>query len=237
MPNRVLRDWTNSERFDELSTEAEVFFTRLIMKADDFGGFYGNTKLLKSHLFPLKEFKHSRILPWIKECADIGIIIYYEVDDKQYVRIVDFGQRTRIMKSKFPEPPTNDGQLTDGVPTGDGLKPNQTETKPKQNPKPKSDSVGSSSEQPQAPKRKVFKPPTLDEVFVYCQERGKGINAQQWHDHYTSNGWMVGKNKMKDWKAAVRTWERNNINNGGTGQNTGRRAQSTTIARQDYEDY
>jgi len=81
------------------------------------------------------------------------------------------------------------------------------------------DSLGSSNEQPQAPKKKrtIFKPPELSEVQTYCQERGKGINAQQWHDHYTANGWMVGKNKMKDWKAAVRTWERNNINNGDNG--------------------
>jgi hypothetical protein len=102
------------------------------------------------------------------------------------------------------------------------------------------DSVGSSNEQPQPPKKKrtIFKPPELSEVQTYCQERGKGINAQQWHDHYTANGWMVGKNKMKDWKAAVRTWERNNINNGnnGTGQNTGRGAQITNIGRQDYDD-
>ena len=49
--------------------------------------------------------------------------------------------------------------------------------------------------------------PTLDEVTAYCQERGNGIDPQSFIDHYTSNGWMVGKTKMKDWKAAIRTWE------------------------------
>jgi len=137
MPNRVLRDWTNSERFDELSSDAEIFFTRLIMKADDFGGFYGNTKLLKSHLYPLKDFAHSKIEPWIRECANIGIISYYEVEGIRYVRINDFGQRTRIMKSKFPECPTNDGHMTDMCLTIDGVKPNQTETETKPKPKPK----------------------------------------------------------------------------------------------------
>ncbi len=99
--------------------------------------------------------------------------------------------------------------------------------------------VGSSNEQPQPPKRqrKVFKPPTLQEVSTYCQERNNTVNAQQWIDHYTSNGWMVGKNKMKDWKAAVRTWERNNINNekNGFGKDTSRGAQSTRIGIQDYD--
>lgn len=53
-----------------------------------------------------------------------------------------------------------------------------------------------------------FVPPTADEVREYCQSRGNGIVAEEFIDFYTSKGWMVGKNKMKDWKAAVRTWER-----------------------------
>jgi hypothetical protein len=54
---------------------------------------------------------------------------------------------------------------------------------------------------------KRFTPPTVDEVREYCEERGNGVNPQRFVDYYSSNGWMVGKNKMKDWKAAVRTWE------------------------------
>lgn len=59
------------------------------------------------------------------------------------------------------------------------------------------------------PKRKRFVAPTLDEVRAYCQERQNGVDAERFIDYYTSNGWQVGKNKMKDWKACVRTWERN----------------------------
>ena len=55
---------------------------------------------------------------------------------------------------------------------------------------------------------KKFIQPTIDEVRAYCTERGNKVDPQRFIDHYTSNGWMVGKNKMKDWKAAVRTWER-----------------------------
>ena len=57
------------------------------------------------------------------------------------------------------------------------------------------------------PTRKRFTPPTVDEVREYCFERGNSVDPQRFVDYYTSNGWMVGKNKMKDWKAAVRTWE------------------------------
>ena len=50
--------------------------------------------------------------------------------------------------------------------------------------------------------------PTLEEVKEYCTERGNKVDPERWFDYYTSNGWKVGKNPMKDWKAAVRTWER-----------------------------
>ena len=54
----------------------------------------------------------------------------------------------------------------------------------------------------------VNKHPTLYEVKEYCSERGNKVDPERWFDYYTSNGWKVGKNPMKDWKAAVRTWER-----------------------------
>lgn len=54
-----------------------------------------------------------------------------------------------------------------------------------------------------------FIPPDANQVQEYCDSRNNGIDAQTFVDFYTSKGWMVGKNKMKDWKAAVRTWERN----------------------------
>ena len=53
-----------------------------------------------------------------------------------------------------------------------------------------------------------FVPPTINEVKAYCQERNNGVNPYKWYDFYQSKGWMIGKNKMKDWKAAVRTWEK-----------------------------
>lgn len=56
---------------------------------------------------------------------------------------------------------------------------------------------------------KKFIPPTVEEVRDYCSERNNGIDPEAFVDFYTSKGWMVGKNKMKDWKASVRTWERN----------------------------
>lgn len=59
------------------------------------------------------------------------------------------------------------------------------------------------------PKR--FTAPTLEEVKEYCAERKNGVDAERFVNYYTANGWKVGKNPMKDWRAAVRSWERNDF--------------------------
>ena len=62
-------------------------------------------------------------------------------------------------------------------------------------------------------KEKRFAPPTLQEVKDYCLKMGyTHVDAERFIDYYTSNGWMVGKNRMKDWKAAVRNWDRREKN-------------------------
>ena len=57
-----------------------------------------------------------------------------------------------------------------------------------------------------------FTPPTVEEITAYCQERGNSVNAQRFHDFYAAKGWKVGNQPMKDWKAAVRTWEQRDGN-------------------------
>lgn len=65
-----------------------------------------------------------------------------------------------------------------------------------------------------SPARTTFRPPAVLDVTKYCDERKNGIDPEHFVDHYISNGWMVGKNKMKDWKGCVRTWEKNSFKNG-----------------------
>lgn len=57
-------------------------------------------------------------------------------------------------------------------------------------------------------KADAFSPPQLSEIEQYCKDRGNNVDAEKFYNFYQSKGWMVGKNKMKDWKAAVRTWEK-----------------------------
>ena len=57
-------------------------------------------------------------------------------------------------------------------------------------------------------KSRAFTAPSIEEISIYCRERNNGVDPQTFYDFYESKGWFVGKNKMKDWKAAVRTWEK-----------------------------
>lgn len=84
---------------------------------------------------------------------------------------------------------------------------------------------GNSDELPGEKKQTRFTPPTVEEVRAYCRERGNSVNPETFVDFYTGKGWFVGKNKMKDWKAAVRTWEKNR-----DGQ-----TQARKINREDYD--
>jgi hypothetical protein len=68
-------------------------------------------------------------------------------------------------------------------------------------------------EQPTKEKGRRFTPPSLDEVRSYCAERRNNIDPQGFLDFYAAKGWLIGKTPMKDWRAAVRTWEKRNMEN------------------------
>ena len=110
MPNRILRDYTDSLAVNQLDYLGECLFVRLIQKADDFGRFHGNPTLLRSLLFPLKNgLRDSDISARLAACEKAGLIRVYESSGKPFIEIRKFGQRLKeCTKSKFPEPPKND---------------------------------------------------------------------------------------------------------------------------------
>ena len=79
---------------------------------------------------------------------------------------------------------------------------------------------------PKPPARSEFVKPSVEDVAAYCKARGNTVDPQTFVDFYESKGWCIGKNKMKDWQAAVRTWERSR--DGRTGCNSGATGASNT---------
>ena len=126
--------------------------------------------------------------------------------DRDTEKYVQKCERLRQNGSKGGRP------VRDKEPNGNQEKPNGYPKKPK---KTDTDTdtvtdtvtdsnIGSKADKP--PSRHRFTPPTVEEVRAYCTEKGYKVDPQRFVDYYTSNGWRVGKNPMKDWKAAVRTW-------------------------------
>ena len=83
-----------------------------------------------------------------------------------------------------------------------------------------SKNVGENKSKVYSKRRRVFKKPSVEEVQAYCEERENNIDPEEFVDFYESKGWVVGKSPMKDWKAAVRTWERNGYGNQKRVENT-----------------
>lgn len=132
MPNRLLKEGiVDSSLIDNLTSEEEVFFYRLLVVCDDFGRMDARTAILKSRCFPLKEFKSEKIDGYLRSLVRHGLAIMYKVDDKPYLQILKWEQRVRS-KGKYPSPDgsqpidivlTNDSELLtdDGLGKGLGL--------------------------------------------------------------------------------------------------------------------
>lgn len=115
MPNRIIREGIiSSEAVCSLSWPAEVFYRRLLSVVDDFGRFHAHGSLLRAACYPLQIDKvgNADIVKWLAECARAGLVSTYAVDHKEYLQVHKFDQRVRAEKSKFPQMPANDGQVT-----------------------------------------------------------------------------------------------------------------------------
>lgn len=134
MPNRILRDWTDSESIDQLDVHAERFFTRLIMKVDDYGRYTANVKLLKSNLFPLRtDIRETDIPRWLAACEKSGLIALYSIASKDYLQINNFKQVLRQKIEKYPPPnecDTSASHLHSTCDTSASLKGNEVEKNP-----------------------------------------------------------------------------------------------------------
>ena len=200
MPNRIIKESIcTSDSIAELGWFEEVLFYRLIVNCDDYGRFDGRTAVVKNRLFPLKDNVTAKAVEAaVNKLVTVGLVTLYFFEGKPYLQLPtwDKHQTVRAKKSKYPSP--DDGvkaseiicnQMQADVPVI------QSESNPNPNPK-----AGS--------QRKRFVPPSVDEVREYCRERMNNVDPQTFVDFYAGKDWMVGKSKMADWKACVRTWER-----------------------------
>lgn len=206
MPSRILKESIcTSEEIDALTWFEEVLFYRLMVKCDDYGRCDGREKVVRGACFPLKDVTAKDIQKGLQKLAAVGLVLRYEVGGKPYLQLATWErhQQIRTKRSKFPGP--EDGNLI-----SDEIICNQmisNDIKCHRNPIQSNPIRNQSeSESEEAPPRRFTKP-TLSEIEDFINENNYIVNATKFFDYYESNGWKVGRNSMKDWKAAVRSWE------------------------------
>lgn len=210
MPSRLVREVIlRSEKVNKLSFEAEVFYRRLLSVVDDFGRYSANPTLLRSACYPLKidHIKDRQIEKWLQECFDAELLGFYDSTGKKFLEVLNVNT-PRASKSRYPTPDNNCLQVkTKGRKCAEAPLSN-TNTYPNTN-------TPDSGENPQIQNiseskinNKGFSKPSLVDVTEYCQSRKNGIDPEGFIAFYESKGWRVGNQTMKDWRAAIITWEK-----------------------------
>lgn len=198
MPNRIIKESIcTSDSLSQLSWFEQAVFFRLIVLADDFGIFDARPAIIRGRAFPLHSVTDKQIDDALSKLETVDMIYLYTVGGKPYLQLKTWGehQQIRATKSKYPNPENADLQpIATNCNQLQSFDSNCPRNPIQSNPNPTRKSDGR------------FTPPTLDEVKNYCSEQGYSIKPEHFINYYDANGWMIGKNKMKDWRAAVRNW-------------------------------
>lgn len=217
MPNRIIKESIcTSEKIASLTDFEFRLWVCLITQADDLGRGDARPAIIKGHAFPLRDGVTNKAIDGaITSLAIKGCINLYQVDGRSYFCFPTWSahQRIRDCKPRFPGPEDADQDFTGknkfAATCGELQQPAADcgELRPESNTNPNTNPNPNPKENIRVP-RASFKPPTVGEVEEYCQERGNSVNAANFVDFYASKGWKIGNSPMKDWRAAVRTWER-----------------------------
>jgi len=202
----------DSDYFLDMAMTAQCLYFHLAMRADD-DGFVNNPRkiqrmvgasdddfkllLLKSFIIPFESgvcvVRHWRVHNYIR--SDRYKETLYKSEKSMLIEADGVYDIPSGMSLGIP----NDNQAGGKRDTQDRLGKDSSK-----------DNIYGVADAPKKTNQPRFVKPTLDEVAAYCQERKNNISAQLFIDHYEANGWVRGKTPVRDWRACVRTWEKNN---------------------------
>jgi hypothetical protein len=193
--------FTNAD-LAECQPLARILFAGLWTIADKAGRLRDRPKQLKGELLPYDDCEVDALLNELAS-GDEPFIHRYEAQGVAYIQIATWD------KHQSPHHTERDSVIPPFV-NGDNTV--RARRAPIYESGINEEGIRDQESAPPTQAAKRFTPPTVDEVREYCVERKNKIDPDQFHDHYESNGWLIGgKSRMKDWKAAVRNWERNNF--------------------------
>ena len=208
MPNRIIKDSIRtSKSINAMSDFQFRLWAYLITYVDDYGRGSADPELLKGFVFPRRKgVTEGTIQKTLAELATIGSVILYEVDGEPYLCFPNWSEHqvVRNKVSKFPAP--EDGALTSCIQLqsieNNCNQLNANVSVIQSNPESRIQNPESGNA-----RETRFTPPSIPDVEQYCREKGYHVNAERFVCFYAQKGWMVGKNRMKDWKRAVQGWE------------------------------
>ena len=214
-------------------------FYRLIVTADDYGRLDGRFVVLKNDLFPTKDtITKKAVEDAISKLVSVGLLVSY-VDAESNMPYLCFPkwnkhQVIRNKHSRYPAPPddliANCKQMISNC--------NQTLADCHSESESKIESESESESKRNNARAARFTPPTVEEVETYAEEKGyTGFSADRFMAYYESNGWKVGRNPMKDWRAAVRNWASRDSEKKETAVTSNPALQYAMRDKIDYENY
>ena len=201
---------TESDAFLDMPSSTQMLYFHFSMNADD-DGFVNNPKKIQKMCGASDDDFKLLIAKSFIILFDSGIIVIKHWKMHNYIqadryRPTDYVEEKSMLGIKSNKAYTLDVSKMDTECIHNGYIGKDSIGKVSID--KKSIDKDSKGESVRGEKAKRFYPPTLDEVKQYCEERKNNIDPMAFIDFYSSKGWMIGKNRMKDWKAAVRTWER-----------------------------
>lgn len=216
----------DSDAFLDMPLSAQALYFHLAMRADD-DGFINNPKKIQRMVGASDDDCKLLLLKRFVLAFESGVIVIKHWKIHNYIRSdrykpTIYEEEKALLEEKENKAYTEADTL--GIPDGYQMDTQVRLGKVRLGKESLGESDGVSDEPPVAkPPRTRFVPPSIEEVEAYCKERNNNVDPERFIDYYTSNGWVVGKNKMKDWKAAVRTWEKSGYNRkeSNNGQNSG----------------
>ncbi len=173
MPNRVIREGLlDSAKFNKLSDAEQMFFVRLMLIVDDYGRYDARPELLNSRCYPVGQKRQTDVSKMLSKMNTVGLIVLYSVKNKDYLEIIEYNQRLRQKKEKYPSPENGDVSKVLADVSKVRLESNPIQSEKKPNPKPNPDSFDYVFDKFREMRKKIKKPLTEHAELLIIKELG-----------------------------------------------------------------
>ncbi len=212
----------DTDAFLDMCLSAQALYFHLVVNADD-EGFVGNPKRIRDYIgadeSDLKLLVEKRFVLMLKN--GVAVIKHWKIHntlrrDRSHPTVFteEKAQLILLENGVYAEKATtnciHDNLMVTTCQPNDNH--STTEDKIEEDRLSEDNVVESIAPSIQGRKSNCFRKPSIDDIIAYCGENDFKVDAHRFYDYYESNGWRVGKTPMKDWKAAIRNWVRNEQN-------------------------